>query len=116
MKQEIKDLIDDFYRYTPNWDGDIIDLTDVQKDVLCYEWLRVYTSWLDDHIPCCIIGTDSQIEFLDMLYMHGTDKVSMRLKDAIYLSLECTLRERVQDHFCEEHMEAEPFAGYGRGQ
>lgn len=116
MKNEIKELIEDFYRYSPRWEGDIIDLSDVQKDTLCYEWLRAYTSWLDDHIPCCIIGTDSQIEFLDMLYIHGKDVVSLRLKDAIYLSLECTLRERVQDHFDEEYAEAEPFAGYEAGQ
>jgi hypothetical protein len=116
MKNEIVFLIDDFVNKYQDWDGDIIDLTDEDKDVLCYEWLTAYPSWLDDTIPACIHGTQSQIEFLDMLYSKGADAVSLRLKDAIYLYLESGLRERVQDHFCEAHMKAEPFAGYGRGE
>ena len=116
MKKEIKWLIDDFYRVNQKWEGDIIDLIDSEKDVLCYEWLRAYPSWMDDYLPCCITGTVSQLEFLDMLYTEGTDSVSLRLKDAIYLSLETSLRDMVQEYFCEEHMEAEPFAGYGAGE
>lgn len=116
MKQVIKNLIDEIYNYEENWEGDIIDLSEEDKDILCYMWLRAYPSWLDDTIPACIHGTESQIEFLDMLYSKGADAVSLRLKDAIYLYLESGLRERVQDHFCEAHMEAEPFAGYGRGE
>tara|TARA_R100000951_G_scaffold53921_1_gene45403 strand:- start:429 stop:755 length:327 start_codon:yes stop_codon:yes gene_type:complete len=107
MKDEIVFLIDDFVNKYQSWDGDIIDLTDADKDVLCYEWLRAYPSWMDDYLPCCITGTVSQLEFLDMLYAKGTDAVSIRLKDAIYLELETSLRDRVQDHFCEEHMESD---------
>lgn len=116
MKQEIKWLIDDFVRADAKWEGDIIDLCDGKKDVLSYEWLRAYPSWLDDYLPVAITGTVSQIEYLDVLYRKGNDKASLMLKDALYLSLETSLREIVQEHFCTEHMEAETFAGYERGQ
>ncbi len=116
MKQEIKFLIEEFYNKYQDWDGDIIDLTDADKDLLCYEWLRAYTSWMDDYLPVAITGTVSQIEFLDLLYSKGTDEASQLLKGAIYLALETSLREIVADQFCEEHMVAEPFAGYGRGE
>ena len=61
MKQEIKWLIDDFVRADAKWEGDIIDLCDGKKDVLCYEWLRAYPSWLDDYLPVAITGTVSQM-------------------------------------------------------
>lgn len=116
MKQEILTLIEDFNEEYKNWEGDIIDLSDEHKDLLCYEWLLAYPSWMDDYLPVCITGIKSQIEFLDLLYAKGTDEASQLLKGAIYLELECSLRERVADLFCEEHMEAEPFAGYEAGQ
>ena len=43
MKQEIRWLIDDFVRADAKWGGDVIDLCDGKKDVLCYEWLRVHS-------------------------------------------------------------------------
>ena len=116
MKQEILSLIEDFNEEYKNWDGDIIDLSDEHKDLLCYEWLLAYPSWMDDYLPVCISGIKSQIEFLDLLYAKGTDEASQLLKGAIYLELESALRERVADLFCEEHIEVEPFAGYGRGE
>lgn len=116
MKNEIKFLIEDFYNKYDNWDGDIIDLEDEDKDVLCYEWLKAYPSWLDDCMPACISSTASQLQYLELLYTKGTDTVSETLKGIIYLDLECSMRERVQEHFCEAHMKPEPFAGYERGQ
>ena len=116
MKQEIKWLIDDFVRADAKWEGDIIDLCDGKKDVLCYEWLRVHSSWLDDYLPVAITGTVHQIEYLDALYAQGNDRASLMLKDAIYLSLETTIRDRVEEYYLEEHAEAEPFAGYEAGQ
>jgi len=116
MKQEIKWLIDDFVRADAKWEGDIIDLCDGKKDVLCYEWLRAYPSWLDDYLPVAITGTVSQIEYLDVLYRQGNDKASLMLKDALYLSLETSLRDTVEEYYLEEHVEAEPFAGYGAGE
>ena len=116
MKQEIRWLIDDFVRADAKWGGDVIDLCDGKKDVLCYEWLRVHSSWLDDYLPVAITGTVHQIEYLDALYAQGNDRASLMLKDAIYLSLETTIRDRVEEYYLAEHAEAEPFAGYEAGQ
>jgi hypothetical protein len=116
MKDVIKFLIEDFHNKYQDWDGDIIDLTEDDKDLLCYEWLKAYPSWLDDCLPACIIGQETQLYYLDMLYTKGTDDVSQLQKCFIYLEAEEALREKVQEHFCEAHMKAEPFAGYERGQ
>ena len=116
MKDEIKFLIEDFHNKYQDWDGDIIDLSEDDKDLFCYEWLKAYPSWLDDCLPACIIGQETQLEYLDMLYTQGTDDVSQLQKCFIYLEAEEALREKVLEHFCEEHMKAEPFAGYGRGE
>ena len=116
MKQEIRWLIDDFVRADAKWGGDVIDLCDGKKDVLCYEWLRVHQSWLDDYLPVAITGTVHQNQYLNALYAQGNDRASLMLKDAIYLSLETTLRDRVEEYYLEEHTEAEPFAGYEAGQ
>jgi len=116
MKNEIVFLIDDFVNKYQDWDGDIIDLTEDDKDLLCYEWLKAYPSWLDDCLPACIVGRHTQLEYLKILYTNGTDDASQLLKCFIYLDAEEALREKVQDHFCEAHMKAEPFAGYEAGQ
>lgn len=116
MKDVIVFLIDDFVNKYQGWEGDIIDLSEEDKDVLCYEWLKAYPSWLDDCMPACIIGTESQLEYLDILYTDGSDGASELLKCLIYLDAEEALRDKVLEHFCEAHMEAEPFAGYRRGE
>ena len=48
--------------------------------------------------------------------VQGNDRASLMLKDAIYLSLETTIRDRVEEYYLAEHAEAEPFAGYEAGQ
>tara|TARA_R110000765_G_scaffold348289_1_gene438398 strand:- start:369 stop:719 length:351 start_codon:yes stop_codon:yes gene_type:complete len=116
MKQELRWLIDDLVRADAKWEGDIIDLCDGKKDVLCYEWLRVHWSWLDDYLPVAITGTVHQIQYLDALYAQGSDRASLMLKDAIYLSLETSIRDAVLEYYSEEHMKAEAFAGYEAGQ
>lgn len=114
MKQEIKDLIDDLYNKRPNWEGDIIDLPDAEKDMLVLWWLLAYPSWQDDYISPAI-ETAKRVGYLRLLYK-SKDSASVMLKDEMYLSLETTLRECVLEYYVENHMKPEAFAGYERGQ
>ena len=97
-----------------NWQGDLIDLNDYDKDTLCYAFLLQMTSWWDDVLPPTVVN---QQVFLDVLYHTDSNTVSHMLKDAIYLTLESTLRDLVQEIYDElNHVQPEPFAGYERGQ
>jgi len=97
-----------------NWEGDLIELNGHDKDTLCYAFLLKMTSWWDDVLPPTVVN---QQEFLDILYNTNSNAVSHMLKDAIYLTLEPTLRDLVQEIYDElNHVQPEPFAGYERGQ
>jgi len=113
MKQEIKWLIEEFVNSDAKWCGDIIDLCDAKKDVLCYEWLRAKPTWMDDCLPAAITGTVNQLAYLDTLYLQGSDKASLMLKDAIYLELETSLRDRIQDHYNDEFGGQDELSFYG---
>jgi|14_taG_2_1085336.scaffolds.fasta_scaffold01544_6 hypothetical protein len=114
MKQSMKDFIDGLVYRNQNWTGDIIDLSDRNKDALCHEWLSAYPTWQADYLPFAAIN---QIEgYVHILYSFGDDPASIALKNAIYLELELAMREPVQEYFSQTYVKAEAFAGYERGE
>jgi len=115
VKQNLELLVANIQPFYTNWDGDLIDLTDYDKDSACYKFLLQMPSWLDDVLPPCI---SHQKDFLDCLYNDiESDMCSQVLKSAIYLHLEQTLRVLVQEVFDEiNNVQPEPFAGYERGE
>jgi hypothetical protein len=113
--KRIKFLVYNIQNSYRDWDGDLIDLEDYDKDAVCYTFLLNMESWWDDMLPPVVIN---QKEFLDSLYQNiEPDQTSVTLRNAIYLNLESTLREWVQEAYDElNNVQPEPFAGYGRGQ
>jgi hypothetical protein len=72
-------------------------------------------SWWDDCLPA--MSERQQTALLDELYRGENSKLSNMMKDEIYLTLEPTLRDLVQEIYNElNHVQPEPFAGYERGQ
>lgn len=114
MKKSIIDFIDDLAYRNQNWTGDIIDLSDRNKDGLCHAWLTAYPTWQDDYLPLAAIN---QVEgYVNLLYSYGDDPASTALKNSIYLELEPAIREPVQEYFSQTYGDVEAFAGYERGQ
>lgn len=119
MKKAIEDKFDEMVAGLESeyisWDGDIIDLTDTHKDAFCYYFLLNMPSWWDDYFPPVVIN---QAEFLDELYWNSMQtQISCILRGDIYLSLETTLRELVQESYDRVYdVQPEPFAGYERGE
>lgn len=110
--QEIVVGLEPEYR---SWEGDLIDLTDTHKDAFCYYFLLNMPSWWDDCLPPVTIN---QAEFLDELYWNSMQtQISCILRGDIYLYLESTLRELVQEAYdVAYNVQPEEFAGYARGQ
>tara|TARA_R110000803_G_scaffold174924_1_gene237488 strand:+ start:827 stop:1189 length:363 start_codon:yes stop_codon:yes gene_type:complete len=115
VKQNLELLVANIQKSYRNWDGDLIDLTDYDKDSACYKFLLQMDSWLDDVLPPCI---SNRKYFLDVLYMDiESDACSNLLKNAIYLHLEPTLRDLVQEaYYSVNNVQQEAFAGYERGE
>jgi hypothetical protein len=113
MKKQVKDYVDDLV-HRCDWEGDVIDLSDDQKDALVLEWLLAYPSWQDDYISPAIC-VSKRVGYLRLLY-RSNDPASLMLKDEMYLSLETTLRESVLEYYGETYTKPEAFAGYEAGQ
>jgi hypothetical protein len=115
VMQNLELLIANIQPSYRNWDGDLIDLTDYDKDSACYKFLLQMDSWLDDVLPPCI---SNQKDFLDCLYNDiESDMCSQVLKSSIYLHLEPLLRDLVQEaYYIVNNIQPEPFAGYERGE
>jgi hypothetical protein len=113
--KRIKFLVYNIQNSYRDWDGDLIDLEDSDKDAVCYTFLLNMESWWDDMLPPVVTN---QKEFLDSLYQSiEPDQTSIALRNAIYLDLESTLRDWVQGAYDElNNVKLEPFAGYGRGE
>ena len=114
VQQNLELMVSNIQSSYKNWDGDLVDLTDYDKDSACYTFLGQMDSWLDDLLPPCIIN---QKEFMDKLYHElESDECSILLKNAIYLHLETTLRDLVQEaYYSVNNIQQEAFAGYARG-
>ena len=67
MKQQVKDYIDSLIYGGDNFQGDIIDLSDEQKDTLVLEWLLAYPSWQDDYIAPCLCNS-KRVGYLRLLH------------------------------------------------
>lgn len=108
-------IVDDLHSEYRNWDGDVMLLTDTHKDIICYHFLLNMKTWWDDVLPPVIVN---QAEFLEELYWNSMKtQISCILRGDIYLSLESTLRDLVQDSYDRvNQIKPEPFAGYERGQ
>lgn len=115
IKQNLELQISNMQPRYKNWDGDLIDLNGCDKDNLCYAFLLQMKSWWDDCLPA--MSERQQTALLDELYRGENSKLSNMMKDEIYLTLEPTLRDVVQEVYDElNHVQPEPFAGYERGQ
>ena len=107
VRQNLELLVANIQPSYRNWDYD--------KDSACYKFLLQMDSWLDDVLPPCI---SNQKDFLDLLYNDiESDACSNLLKNAIYLHLEPTLRDLVQEaYYSVNNVQQEAFAGYARGE
>lgn len=114
-EENLELLVSNIQSSYEDWDGDLIDLSDYHKDAACYSFLLEMDSWLDDLLPPCIIDQKS---FLDKLYHDlESDACSILLKNAIYLHLEPTLSDLVQEAYdCVNNIPPVSFAGYARGE
>lgn len=100
----------------PKWEGDIIDLSDADKDAFCYHFLQHMETWWDDVVP---VSSMNQEPIIHAIYAQREkdSRLATLIKGDIYLTLESTLRDIVQELFdVMENIQAEPFAGYGRGE
>ena len=115
VRQNLELLVANIQPSYRSWDGDLIDLMDYDKDSACYKFLLQMDSWLDDVLPPCI---SNQKDFLDLLYNDiESDECSNLLKNSIYLHLEPTLRDLVQEaYYSVNNVQQEAFAGYARGE
>ena len=69
MKADLKDFVGWITSIDDRWDGDLIELSDSQKDAACYTWLRMHPTWLDDIFPhTCSDNFDA---VLDLTYRIG---------------------------------------------
>jgi len=140
IMSEFNDLINLVAHENNRWEGDIVDLHDDAKDEICYHWLRLHPTWLDDIFPHTV--SDESLFVLDLTYGIGmfedvstvalstvfltahlrhikecdgdafwsealdhfddiliADDFADQVKDRIYMYLESTLRDKVQDIF-----------------
>jgi len=97
------------------WQGDLIDLTDEDKDTMCYFFLKNMPTWWDDYLPPNLLD---QHNFLDELYTNSrSEQISCTLRESIYLTLETFLREKVQDSYARVlEIPTEEPQGWRRGQ
>jgi hypothetical protein len=72
-------------------------------------------TWWDDILPPVLINPE---DFIHELYTNSASQsISAVIRDDIYLNLESTLRDAVQDSYDRVNQtQPEPFAGYERGQ
>jgi len=108
-------MVDELHPEYRNWDGDVMELNDTHKDSICYHFLLNMKTWWDDILPPVLINPE---DFLHELYTNSASQsISAVIRDDIYLSLELTLRDLVQDSYDRVNQtKPEPFAGYDRGQ
>jgi len=115
FQDRLDDIVSGLFPEYRNWEGDLIDLSDGHKDHICYHFLICMPSWWDDCFPPCVVNRE---DFLHELYLNsGSQSISAIIRDDIYLALEHTLRDLVQESFKRVHnIQPEPFAGYERGE
>ena len=100
----------------PRWEGDIIDLSDADKDAFCYHFLQHMESWWDDVLPTSMSQEPKVIHAI-YAQREKDSRLANLIKGDIYLVLESTLRDLIQEIYDEiNHVQPEPFAGYERGQ
>ena len=110
----IEHMLPEIYHNYRKWEGDLIDLKDYDKDEITYAWLQTMPSWLDDVVPAMI---PDSAKFIEDIYHDRVSNTASKYRDAIYLYLECDLRELIQEiHDNEYNIQPEPFAGYLGGE
>ncbi len=115
FKDKLRYLLEEYRVEYRDFSCDIIDYTDAHKDEICYYFLMNMETWHDDILPLCVVD---RFEFIRELYTNSMGQsISHYLREAIYLSLENTLRDIVEDIYYELYpAKPEPFPGYERGQ
>lgn len=56
-----KEFVETWMHNLPNWDGDLLDLTDEAKDEAVFIWLLNHESWYPDIYPASFSPTISRI-------------------------------------------------------
>ena len=75
----LPEITNDYY----DFEGDIIDLEDREKDELCFVWLSTMKSWRDDILPPVITNPD---HFLEVVYNNNNVSDAMlAYRNDIYL-------------------------------
>lgn len=120
FKEDAERIMSHIQKKMPRWEGDIIDLSDADKDAFCYHFLQHMESWWDDVLPT---GSMSQEPIIHAIYAQREkdSRLANLIKGDIYLVLESTLRDLIQElyddiNYVDLLSSAEYFAGYERGQ
>jgi hypothetical protein len=69
IMNEFNDLINLLANEDNRWEGDLVDLADDAKDEICYHWLRLHPTWLDEIFPHTV--SDEALFVLDLTYGVG---------------------------------------------
>ena len=79
-------------------DRDLIDYTDTEKDLVCRAFLENDFNWCDDILPS-LVGRDIYLEWIAYIYGYYVGgELHAEYRNAIYLYLESTLDEIIEDH------------------
>ena len=81
-----------------NFEGDFADLSEIDTDYLCYEFLKAMPRWWDDVLPASIMGPE---DFLHELYAEDLppDSIGQGLRREICRYLGPTLDELVLNSY-----------------
>ena len=84
ISNDFKDLVSWVDANNVQWSGDMLDLDDDFKDDICYHWLRLHPTWLDDIFPHTV--SDEALLVLDLAYGVGlfADSGDVGLADVFY--------------------------------
>ena len=96
------------------FEGNVMELSDFDKDFVCMKFLSCFPSWMDDVVPPCTINKSN---YLHGIYDDSDCHFLEEIRGDIYLELESKLDELMREVWAEySNDKPEPFAGYEVGQ
>jgi hypothetical protein len=76
----------------------LIDYTDTEKDLVCIAFLQNDFNWWDDILPP-FVDRDNCLKWIEYIYGYYVGgELHAEYRNAIYLYLESTLDEIIEDH------------------
>ena len=115
FKDWLSNAMPEYSRGYREFDGNVMELSDFDKDFVCKSFLDCFPSWIDDLVPPCAVD---QQEYLNKVYEEGSNcTLKDLIRGYIYLELESKLDELMREVWAEyRNAKPEPFPGYEVGQ